>query len=171
MKNNFSQVISIVLLFLIIVGSLLFVLPLRDKIAVLQANEGTLSGELQTLEARYDSLATLSEEVAVSETTRNALKAAVPTGYDQESLVLELSQMATDLRFTLNALNFSNTVDAELGTTITITANFDGSYEDLVAFLQKIETAERLMQVTSMNVQRTSTSTIAFSLTIEAYYQ
>ena len=171
MKNNISQLTSIVLLFLIIVGSVLFVLPMRDKISELQASKDTLTAELQTLDAEYESLAALSEAVAASETTRNALKAAVPTGYDQEDLLLELSQMATDLDFTLNAVNFSSTVDTDLGTTLTITANFDGTYDDLVGLLQKIETADRLMQVTSMSVQRTSTSDIAFNLSIEAYYQ
>lgn len=171
MKNQVSQLVSILLLLLILVGSLLFVLPLHDKITALESTKETLAGELQGLEARYQELASFSEEVTASEATKNALKNAVPSGYDQEDLILELSAMAEDLKFTLNALSFSDSVDADFGPTLTVTANFDGSYDDLVAFLQKIEAADRLMRVTSMNVQHTSTSAVTFNLTIEAYYQ
>jgi len=170
-NNSFSQLVSIVLLFLIILGSVIFVLPMRDTIAALQVTEDSLSGELATLETNYEELKTLSEEVATSETTRNSLKAAVPAGYDQDALLLELTTLTDEIGFKLNAVNFSDTVSPEYGNTIEVSANFTGSYEDLVAFLQAIESADRLMRVTTMSVQRTSSSAVAFNVNIEVYYQ
>lgn len=172
MKNNsLSQLISIILLFLIIVGSTVFVLPLREKITTLQETQKTLSGELALLEADYQDLKTLSEDVASSETTRALLKAAVPVGFDQDALLLELSEMAEGAGFTLNAVNFSDTVSETYGNAITMSANFTGTYDDLVSFLQALESADRLLRVSNMSIQRTSTSDIAFNVSIEAYYQ
>lgn len=172
MKNSsLSQLVSIVLLFLIILGSTVFILPMREKIAMLQGNRDALSTELALLEADYQDLKTLSENVASSEMTRTLLKAAVPVGYDQDALLLELSEMAEGVGFTLNAVNFSSTVSEMYGNAITMSANFTGTYDDLVAFLQALESADRLMRVENMSIQRTSTSTIAFNVSIEAYYQ
>ena len=169
--GQFSQLFAIILLFLMILGSLLFVLPMRDEVEVLKASEASLAEELVVLESEYQSLATLAEEVSTSETTNQMLMAAVPTGFSQDDLILELSEMATELGFTLNAVNFSDTVDQDFGKTISISANFSGTYEQLIAFLQKLETAERLMRVLSLNVQRTSTSDVSFNISLEAYYQ
>ena len=152
-------------------GSVLFVLPMGDKIDALKLSKDAMGIELQALQTQYDDLSELSEKVAASETTRAWLKAAVPAGYQEDTLLLELAQMAEDLNFELNAVNFSDTVDEVNGNKLSVTANFNGTYEDLVAFLQKIETADRLMQVTSLGVQRISTSEIGFSLALEAYYQ
>ncbi len=172
MKNNsFSQLVSIILLFLIIVGSVVFVLPMRDKIAELKVTKDAITSEVASLETTYSDLQALSEQVATSESTRDALKAAVPSGYDQDSLLLELSTMGEDLGFKLNAVTFGDTVSETYGNTITISANISGTYDDLVAFLKEIEDAKRLMQVSSMSVQRTSSSEISVSLAIEAYYQ
>ncbi len=169
--GQFSQLFAIILLFLMILGSLLFVLPMRDEVEVLKASEASLAEELVVLESEYQSLATLAEEVSTSETTKQTLMNAVPSGYAQDELILELSEMATELGFTLNTVNFSDTVSQEFGKTLSISANFSGTYEQLIAFLQKLETAERLMRVLSLNVQRTSTSDISFNISLEAYYQ
>ncbi len=169
--GQFSQLFSILLLFLIILGATVFVLPMRDEIAVLETTRDAASTELQTLQAQYQSLSDLSEEVATSETTKQSLMAAVPSGYAQDQLLLDLSAMATDLSFKLNALNFSDTTSEEFGPTVTLTANFSGSYDQLIALLQKMETSDRLMRVVSLNVQRTSSTDIAFNMSIEAYYQ
>jgi len=169
--GQFSQLFSILLLFLIILGATVFVLPMRDSIATLQMNKETAAAELQTLETEYETLAALSEKVATSETTKQSLMAAVPSGYAQDQLLLDLSEMASDLKFTLNALNFSDTTSEDFGKTITMTANFSGTYDQLIALLQKLETSNRLLRVVSLNVQRTSGTEITFNMNIEAYYQ
>lgn len=169
--GQFSQLFSILLLFLIIVGSLLFVLPLRDTIDALKTTRAGLKNNLATLEAEYEDLAALAEEVTTSETTRQSLMTAVPSGYSQDELILELSEMSSELGFTLNAVTFSSTLSQDLGKALTVNANFSGTYEQLIAFLQKLETAKRLLRVLSLNVQRTTTSEISFNLSLEAYYQ
>lgn len=169
--GQYSQLISIVLLFLIVLGAVLFVFPMRDDIEAYKTQETALAAEVANYEAQLSELTALSEQVATSETTKQTLMAAVPDGYSQDELILELSSIAEDLEFTLNAVNFSDTTSEEFGNTVEMTANFSGTYEELIAFLQKLETAERLMRVVSLNVQRTTTTDIAFNVGIEAYYQ
>lgn len=171
MKNQFSQLISIVLLFLIIVGTLVFILPLREKLAVLKSTREGLQADLLALQTEYDALEALAAEVSTSETTRETLLRAVPIGFSQDDLILDLSEMANGLDFILNAVNFSNVVSENYGKTLEISINLSGPYEEMILFLQKLESAERLLHITGINIQRTSDTDVAFNLKLEAYYQ
>lgn len=170
-SGQFTQLLAIVLLLLMIVGSVFFILPLRDKIAELKAEKEVLAQEVATLDSKVLGLQALAETVSTSETTKQLLSAAVPSGYAQDELIVEVSEMANDLGFALNAVNFSDTVSEEFGKALSLNANFSGPYEELIAFLQKLETAKRLMRVLSLTLQRTDITNISFTLTVEAYYQ
>lgn len=166
-----SQLLSILLLLLIVVGSVVFVLPMRKDLVTLKTQEAAASGELQALDAEYAELSALSEQVAKSESVKEALLKAVPVGYEQDALILELSDLAEKTGFTLNSVGFSLGSDEVLGNTLSVTMNVSGSYASLVEFLQKLETADRLLKVSSLSVQRTGASSVSFNLQIDAYYQ
>jgi Tfp pilus assembly protein PilO len=170
-KGQITQLFSVLLLMLLVVGVAVFVFPMREKVAGLKVERDAISDQLQGLQSELDSLTALSEDVAKSEATKDALLASVPSGYSQDGLILELSEMSEDLSFDLNAMNFSQSVSQDYGNTVTVAANFSGSYDDLIDFLQKLEIASRLMRVTSLSVQLTSTESVVFNLNIEAYYQ
>jgi Tfp pilus assembly protein PilO len=166
-----SQLLSILLLMLMMVGGVFFVLPMRDTIVELSTQRDTVTTEISVLRTEYDALAALAEEVSKSASTKEALMKAVPSGYGEDTLLLDVAAMAGDAGFKLNAINFSLGTDADLGNTITVTTNLTGDYDQLVEFLQKVESSERLMQVKSLNIQRTSATAVAFNVQIEAYYQ
>lgn len=166
-----SQLVSILLLFLIIVGATVFVLPLREEIVALQAEEAVLTTELQELEAKYLALDELSKKVSQSESTKLSLLRADPVGYDQDQLILDLTEMAEEGGFDLNVLSFSPGVSEAYGNTLQVATNVTGSYDQMISFLQSLESADRLMRVTSVNIQRLTASSVAFNLEIEAYYQ
>ena len=172
MKNNqMSQLLSILLLLLIVVGAMIFVFPMRQDIVALQSEYDAASMELQAAQADYDALVQLSDDVAKSEATKEALALAVPEGAAQDELILELSEMAEDAGFELSALSFSQAIRQNYGNTLTVNASLSGGYDQLIEFLQALEGAERLLQVSSLSVQLTSTDSIVFNLNIEAYYQ
>lgn len=154
-----------------IVGGSFFVLPMRTTIEGLSTQRDTVTEELTTLQTEYDSLSALADEVAQSQTTKDALMKAVPSGYSEDTLILDVAAMASDVGFKLNAMSFSDDTDPDLGNIISITANMTGNYDQLVDFLQKVESSARLMQVKSLNIQRTSATAIAFNVQLEAYYQ
>lgn len=166
-----SQLISILLLLLIVLGSVFFVVPLRDNIAELRADKATDAEVLVLLQTEYDSLNALSEEISKSEATQEALKKAVPAGVDQDDLILELVDIAESAGFEARVMSFSLRTDKDYGNAVGVSMSLAGDYDDLIEFLQLIEGADRLMQVDSISVQLTSTSTITFSVSLEAYYQ
>ncbi len=170
-KNQASQLLSVLLLLLISVAVMVFVLPMRGDVDALRVEKEALTGQLQAAENEYSSLQALSEEVSGSNSVREELLDAVPEGFSQDDLILELSEIADGAGFKLNAMNFSESVSQNYGSMVTVAANLSGDYEDLLKFLQKVENAERLMRVTSVSVQLTSTEDVVFNLNIEAYHQ
>lgn len=171
MESRSSQLISILLLILIVVGSIVFVFPLRDRIDGFQAEKVTANQELATLQGEYDKLSTLSEEISKSESTQEALKKAVPLGMKQDELILELIDMAESVGFNAKVLSFSLRSDQEYGNAIGISMSLTGNYSELIEFLQRLEAAERLLTVDSISVQRNSAEAITFGVNLEAYYQ
>lgn len=171
MNKQATQLVSVLLLVLAVVLLLVFVLPMRGDNEGLRAQRDQGAADLQVLEADLQELISLSEQVAGSEAVRMELLRAVPKGVLQDELLVELSELAEESGFTMNAVNFTLPASQSDAQTVQIAANLSGSYEDLDGFLQDIESASRLMQVRSMNVQRTTNATVNFNLTIEAYYQ
>lgn len=170
-KNQISQLLSVLLLLLIVVAVMVFVWPMRGTIDDLRAERDSLSEQLQAVQVEYDTLVSLSNDVSSSETARDELLKAVPEGFSQDELILELSKLASAAGFHLNAMNFSESVNQDYGQMVTVAANLSGDYSNLIKFLQKLETSERLMRVTSISVQLTSTQDVVFNLNIEAYHQ
>jgi len=166
-----SQLISILLLLLIVLGSVFFVVPLRDNIAELRGEKETEATALAELQTEYDELNALSQEISKSEATQDALQKAVPAGVGQDDLILELVDIAENSGFEARVMSFSLRTDKDFGNAVGVSMSLAGDYDDLIEFLQSIEGADRLMQVDSISVQLTSTSTITFSVSLEAYYQ
>ena len=147
------------------------VMPMSDEVDALKAEVESASNELQGLQSEYEALSALAEEVAASEATKTALLSAVPQGPEQDELIDELAGLAEDAGFDLNAVNFSLSTDNHSGDHLRVTANFTGLYDELIEFLQNLEGANRLMEVSSLSLQRTTTEDIVFNLTIQAYHQ
>lgn len=170
-QNQLSQLFSIILLFFIILGGVFFVMPMRENIAILDVQKVASADELQQLQSQYDSLAQVAAQVDASSGAKVELLNAVPVGIDEGKLLDEIVSIADEFEVTMNSVSFSKSSDNDFGNILGVTANFKGSYEQLVSFLQKIENAKRLMRVTALSVQLTSTEDSIFNLSIETYYQ
>lgn len=171
MNRQFLQIISIVLLILIGLGILVFVKPLMVSIKDLKLQTASAGTELQSLQAEQDRLAEMAVKIGDSDAQKKDLLKAIPVGNNQEEILSELSALAKTQGLVMNSVNFALSTSADFGNSITIAANFEATYDKLITFLQKIENAERLYKVKSINVQLTSSSTSVFNLNLEAYYQ
>jgi Tfp pilus assembly protein PilO len=170
-KNPFSQLLSVLLLIALALGVVLFVFPMQDRIETAKAEKALMAAELQQVQSQFDSLTAISGSIAKSQATKNSLLAAVPKGFGQDEFLEELSAIAKETRFDLSAMSFSESVSTDYGEILNVSVNFSGSFTQLIPLLQKIETADRLMTVRSISVQRTSSDRVVFNLSIEAYYQ
>ena len=148
-----------------------FVLPTRDDITALKVQKETSAGELSVLDSEYNELTNLSNEVAKSEAAKVALLDALPVGTAQDSMILELTDLAEASGFALNAISFTEGSDEAFGKTLTANVNVSGEYKKVISLLSGIESAKRLMRVKSIGIQRTSETGISANLSIEAYYQ
>lgn len=171
MRGQGSQLLSVLLLLLMMVGGMVFVWPMHGTVGELNEQADASAATLADLEADFVALQALAEEVGGSESAMDSLLDSVPVGPAQDELLIELSEVARKAGFELNAMNFSEGVDPILGSYIGVAANFAGDYDKLVAFLQRIENADRLMRVTNLSIQLTSTDSIVFNVNIEAFHQ
>ncbi|MBI4127314.1 type 4a pilus biogenesis protein PilO [Candidatus Peregrinibacteria bacterium] len=172
MKNNqISQLVSIILLLFLILGGVFFVGPIRERVQKSTETRDAAALDLQGLQSQYEELAALAAQVSESAVTKTKLLSAVPVGTAQDKLLDELGKMASDLSLVMNSVSFAESSDQDFGNYLNISANFQGSYDQLIAFLQKLENASRLLRVTALSVQLTGTSSAVFTLSLEAYYQ
>ncbi len=145
--------------------------PMKDNVEDLAVQRDAASVELQGLQSQYEELAALAAKVSESAASKAKFLASVPVGTAQDKLLDELTKISADLKIDMNSISFSKSTDKDFGNYLNVSASFKGSYSELISFLQKIENAERLMRVTTLSVQLTSTTDAVFTLGLEAYYQ
>lgn len=170
-RNHFTQLVSVVLLLVMVLAAVLFVLPMQERVGDLKLEKVAAADDLQQLQTDYEHLKGLSDQLAESDSLKKELSEAVPEGYEQGQLILDLTEIAKATDFVLSGMSFSPSTDQQYGNVMTLSANLSGSYSDMLSLLQAIENADRLMQVTSMNVQLTNATNVVLNLTLEAYYQ
>lgn len=164
--KNADQLLAIFLILVMILSGLFFVNPTRESLS-LNKNELTVASEnLLELETELNALKEVESKVSDSAGAKSELLALIPVGVNQDKLIVEISDLAEESGLDLNSMSFTDSVDS-----VSVSANFQGSYAKLVDFLQAVENSSRLMTVSSLNVQLTSTTDMVFNLNIEAYYQ
>lgn len=165
---------SVVLLLAVVLGLLFFVNPMRAEIGLMEVNLAEKELQVSELSAKVAELEAIKEEVGSSGISEDKLLTQVPEGISQDELIVDLSELSTTAGIELHGMSFS-TVESEDGAgAVSISASFDGDYEDLIGFLQAVEDSSRKIKVKSINVQLSSEDDVAkasFSLLMEAYYQ
>jgi len=168
------NLLSVILLFAVVIGLLFFVNPTRTQIGLLEANLAEKELQVSDLQARVTELEAIQSEVGSSGISEDKLLTQVPEGMAQDELIVDLSELSTTAGIALHGMSFSTVQSAEGAGVISVSASFDGDYEDLIGFLQAIEDSSRKIKVKSINVQLSSEDDVAkanFSLLMEAYYQ
>ncbi|EKD47747.1 MAG: hypothetical protein ACD_65C00308G0001 [uncultured bacterium] len=172
-KSNFLNLLSVIFLTAIVLGVVFLVNPMRTQIDQLDSDLDLKNFEVDSLTARVAELETLQEELATSGTTEEKLLQEVPVGFNQDELLTDLSDLSDEAGIVLNSVGFSVSEGEENGV-VTISASFDGDYEDLIGFLETIEDNTRKLKVKTISVQLSeegSTPHVSFGLAMEAYYQ
>lgn len=171
MNKQFSQLVSVLLLIAIAVGAFVFVGPMRSNVTDLKTQVDEAGMELETLNYEKDRLGAMAAQIGDSESSKDELLEAIPVGENQDAIITELNSLAEEKGISMNSLNFTVSSDDDFGNVLNISANFSATYENLLGFLQKIENADRLFKVNSLNVQLSTTTDAVFNLNLEAYYQ
>ncbi len=170
-RSHRIQLLAVVLFILMVLGLVLFILPMQRANKALQLDKREAVAERQEAQLSLEKLSQLSDELSASESTKKALLRAVPSGLSQDALILELKELADEADFNVNNMSFSERNSEGLGEVLSVGLSLAGDYSDLTTLLELIEEADRLMEVSSISVQRIDPQSILFNLTVEAFYQ
>ncbi len=172
-----SQIISLLIFVLVLVGGVFYIKPTWDDMNSLalgraekQSQRDDLSSQLTDLQALQASLGGVSE--VNKQTTLNA----IPEHLEQDKLIVDITAIAKKNDIILNGVNFGvSTANADQVKRATINANLTGDMGTLLSFLKGIESNERKLIVKSVTVQSGQTDTgvarVNFNVNMETFYQ
>ncbi len=172
-SSSFLNFISVLLLVGAIAGMVFYVNPMRSNLDSLEEDLVEKEAEVADLTSRVVELEALRDELGSSGVSEAKLLLQVPEGAEQDELVTGLAELSEEAGIDLHGMSFSN-IEGDTNGVVTIAASFDGDYEDLVSFLESVESSSRKIKVKSIAVQLSEEGGVAhasFSLLMEAYYQ
>jgi len=145
--------------------------------------------ELVILRQRNGKLSELLSEIKTLESNAEVAKTALPVSDDVPALIMQLSQIAKDSGITVQHLGFEGKVvetpevrpSSEVGEAksggsikkIAVTMVVTGSYPALQTFLQNLESASRIVNVTNFRFspgQKGEEAGLSITLGVEAFY-
>src|SRR3989339_293305 len=175
-SKSTSNLVSGIILIVLIVIFIAIINPLRNDISEIKQGLATIENEINTNQEELDNLNALNKDLPKDSVNRTKLMKVAPEGLSQSDLIKDLNDIAVKNGITLHAINFDKQGENESIkglNTISISASFSGTYDDLTKFLQGIELSQRIITVKSINLQKeenTDKSPITFTLSLETYY-
>lgn len=172
-KNNESTltIIAVILLIVGIVGIFLFVLPQRDKLDTVQANLASNQTELNKLNAEIVKFNNLEKSFTGGEVTKKDVLNLVPENIEQDEVIDAFADLTDEYGLSFNSVSFSASASTDDNASIlNITTNVTGKHQDLIDFLEALETNSRKYRVKTLSVQTLENRLENMSLNIEAYF-
>lgn len=175
-----SQTKSFVGVFMILVAVSLYVFMLKPvSLAVDEKEQEVLTrqSEVNVLQEKIDSFKKQEEDLQLNDEKKRAILSAIPIGINQDEVIRDVVEVATKNDITLRSISFSkNSTGQNNVNVLRVSASFEGSYTDLINFLQGVEGNQRRFMIGSISVQMTAQSStmtdrVAFSLTMDSFYQ
>lgn len=177
-KNSKTRsMIGVLLVLLSISSYVFFVKSVANDLSVAKASLLTEEAELEDLKAIVNAFEKGEKELDLTEVKRREILKAIPVGLNQDDVIRDIVDIAESYDIELNSLSFSMSPSAQstIGA-LKINSSFEGNYNDLITFLEGIETNARILRVESISVQinaldLSDVKRATFSLTMDTYYQ
>jgi len=172
-SSTFLNLLAVLFLVVTVVSVVSFINPMQAEVDSLQVQLDEKETQVVDLTSQIATLEVMRDELGSSGVSEEKLLLQVPYGVEQDQLIKDLSDLASEAGIELHGMSFS-ALEGDSTGSITISASFDGDYEDLIGFLDAVESNSRKLRVRSINVQLTDENSVAhanFSLLMEAYYQ
>lgn len=140
----------------------------RDE---LMTQAEALSTELAAIQQK-DSTSTTGD--VLSEVEAKELAQAIPVDLAQDQLITDINRIAKTADVTFNALTFSINKSGALPF-VSISAGFQGAYQNLTRFLKLLETNPRKIVIKNASISRSTTDAgfelVNLNLTMESYFR
>jgi len=169
MHKNKSMIGLSILLAAILVYSF-WVKPTQAKVSEIQANLDSVKSQLQSSE-----LENVDKNIKLSSLEKNLLEQGIPTGFDQEKLIKDISRMAIENLVQINNISFNRTSSADSLEIKTVQMSLNGKASDgnLRSFLHQLENSNRVFIIKNINLSFNELGALlqtSFTLNIEAYF-
>lgn len=164
-------IIAVILLVVAVVGIFILVLPKRDELDSAKTSLLTEQTELNKLKAEISKFNALEDSFQGGEVTKNDVLNLVPENIEQSEVIDTLADLTDDFGLAFNSISFSASAGVdEKASILNITTNVTGKHQDLIDFLDALETNSRKFRVKTMSVQILESRLENMSLNIEAYF-
>lgn len=177
MNNSRTQyLVSALVLVIALVVMQFLVFPMVDQNGALETQRTQLSDENTQMVAKIAELQRVQDSLSsVTDVEKMQLLSSVPLQMQQDQLLLDLNRLALSHNMTLQNVSFSPQSAATGVKTVSMNANFVGTYASLTDFLKALEENSRKVVVKTLSVQvgtsEKGAETVNFSLQLEAFYQ
>ena len=135
-----------------------------------------VQSDVDQLQAEVDELLKAKEEYELSNLELNQAIREIPASIDQDDVILELIENAEQNQIEFSSLSFSRSgSELEGVSSLVVSSSFQGTYNDLINFLDSLENGRRVYVVDSINVSInklniTGVEVANFSLNIKTYF-
>ena len=173
-----QSMLGLLFILLAVVLFLFLIRPMGESIDQIQTDVDAKSTELTAVQTQVDALAAAEEKYKVTtEPLRIESLKAVPTSMQQDEVIRDLVNIAANNAIVLRSVSFGRGSGVQDGvSSLRISSSFEGSYQDLIKFLEGLEENGRLFKVDTISVQVqdlgfSGIERATFSLTILTYFQ
>lgn len=164
-------IIAVILLVVAVVGIFILVLPKREELDSAKANLTNQQTELNKLKSEIVKFDALEDSFQGGEVTKNDVLNLVPENIEQAEVIDTLADLTEEFGLSFNSISFSASAGLdEDASVLNITTNVTGSHQELIDFLDALETNSRKFRVKTMSVQILENRLENMSLNVEAYF-
>lgn len=171
-KKISTQFIAGLILLATVILLAFHTLSARTEREALIVEATALSNELAAVTQNGSDFSGTSD--VLTEVEAKELAQAVPLNVAQDNLINDINRISKSADVTFNALTFSVNKSAKIPT-VSISAGFQGAYQNLTRFLKLIETNPRKIIIKNAAISRSQTDAgfelVNLNITMESFFR
>jgi type IV pilus assembly protein PilO len=148
-----------------------FLSPMQEEITAKEGRLVELQALIQKSVAQQKVLAQLKKESLELQAQLDSLKSVLPLERETARVLVSVQDAARNSALRINRFAFRPVIDHEVYTEWPIEMEVVGTYHNIGAFLDRIRTMSRIVNISALKIQsRASTGAAAFTSSVGATY-
>lgn len=176
-SSNKGALVGIFLILLVVFGYVFYTKGVASNVSQMNADITSKNLQIESSKAKVAEMTKAEKELDLSsEVKKTELLKSVPKDVAQDQMIRDIIDTSRLHDIKLNSIGFGKGASSKEGVgSLRINASFEGSYNDLVSFLESLEQNARVLIVDSISVQLGKTDLLdstraTFSLSMQAFY-
>lgn len=176
-SSNKGALVGIFLILLVVFGYVFYTKGVASNVSQMNADITSKNLQIESSKAKVAEMTKAEKELDLSsEVKKTELLKSVPKDVAQDQMIRDIIDTSRLHDIKLNSIGFGKGASSKEGVgSLRINASFEGSYNDLVSFLESLEQNARVLIVDSISVQLGKADLLdstraTFSLSMQAFY-